>query len=190
MDATEICPFYARGRCGCECPIEGGIIHRKVVVQSPLGGILPRLASLDVVYYQRLGLLGIGGYLLGINHVGWGVHFWKELQESLVDMQIHLTHANGHCFFNLNMLYAARGSRGETVPCTWGCRVFPLRQKVLIIVYLRRIQRAVRLFIWKKRILALCMGLHPRLGCDSLVQSLHGDALATVLLAATGRLRK
>lgn len=187
MRVTEKCPYYARGRCGCECPIKNGYLHRKVMVPSQPRGILSPLACLDMFYYQHLGLLGVGGYLLGINHVGWGEHFWKEIEESLVDMQMHLTRVDNHCFFNLNMIHAAKGSRGEFVPCTWGCRVFPLRQRILLSVYLRRIQRAAKLFVWRKRILALCMGLHTRLGSNSLIQNLHGDALASVLLAATGR---
>ncbi len=101
MNTTNTCPFYARGRCGCECPIEGGIFHHKIMVPSHPHCILPPLTRLDVVYYQRLGLLSIGGYLLGIHHVGWGAHFWREMKDSLVDMHILLTMPTTIVFFIL-----------------------------------------------------------------------------------------
>ena len=179
------CPYYSRGRFGCECRIEQGIISKRVVIQNyPQGVLLPN-AIMQATYYPKASLLCIDRFLLSVRHVGWGKHFWQELLDTPEGILMQLLRDDKHCFFNLVMIYATKGIRGQTVACTWACLACPLRQSVLILVYLRRIQRTVKTFLAyrrARRVLAFTMGMHARLGQNSMVGMLHQDTLATIFL--------
>jgi hypothetical protein len=181
----DVCPYYARGRFGCECPIEKGIIHKCVWIQDYPRGVLPPSSVMQASYYPKASMLCVGGFLLSVRHVGWGKHFWQELIDIPEGILMQLWREKTQCYYNLTMIYATRGSRGETVACTWACLACPLRQRVLLLVYLRRIQRGVKKFLASRRssrYLAFSMGLHDRLGRNSVVGWLHRDTLTTIIL--------
>ena len=61
--------------------------------------------------------------------------------------------------------------------CTWDSR--DTRGRVIMLVYLRRIQRAAKAFLLRgRRRLAVAMALHARLGAGSMLAALPGDLLA------------
>jgi hypothetical protein len=78
-------------------------------------------------------------------------------------------------------LYAFASPDGPAGPdawwCTWDSR--DTRGRVIIPVYLRRIQRAAKAFLLRgRRRLAVAMALHARLGAGSTLAALPGDLLA------------
>ena len=64
--------------------------------------------------------------------------------------------------------------------CTWDGR--DERTETLFLVFLRRIQRAIKRFLSARRHLAVCMALHDRLGRNSLLASLPADVLVIRVL--------
>jgi hypothetical protein len=77
--------------------------------------------------------------------------------------------------------YALASPDGPAGPdawwCTWDSR--DTRGRVIMLVYLRRIQRAAKAFLLRgRRRLAVAMALHARLGAGSTLAALPGDLLA------------
>jgi hypothetical protein len=55
---------------------------------------------------------------------------------------------------------------------------------VRVMVHIWRIQRLIRAHQWRKRALAMAMGLHSRLGSSSDLMELHCDILAEIMRKA------
>lgn len=175
------CPYYRRGRFGCECPMQGGEIITKKVGISNVHGVLESNGRIEITYYAKAGLVSIGGYLLSVLHVGWGNHFWKTIVDISHDIKVQLS--KGSSYYYITMNYAVIGGGGNLVPCTWSCPASTFRSGVHVLVYVRRIRKAIKRFLRMKymdKMLALMMGLHWRLGENSIVRFIHEDTLAEI----------
>jgi hypothetical protein len=178
---------------GCECPITDNCIINKTAVVSNHHGVLDNRIRggnvIQIAYYPKAGLISIGTHLLSVLHVGWGKHFWENIAKTPHGIKIQLSSVDDanltrlRLNYYITMNFTMIGDGGNLVPCTWSCPASPLRWSVHISVYLRRISRAIKRFLQRKyadKMLALTMGLHVRLGAESLLRCLHGDTLAEI----------
>jgi hypothetical protein len=187
----HLCPYYERGRFGCECPLENRIIHLKTISPTQPAGVLAPGKVFISTFYPQASMLHVGGLLLSVNHVGWGKHFWLDMSSTAYGKLLQLTKDAKNRCFHLTFHYRVVGAHDQIVPCVWACCLFPMRQGILLKTHVRRIIKAVRGFLAvrrSQRFLALAMGLHERLGKDSLVRALHTDTLFSIFLTSSGGL--
>ena len=116
----------------------------------------------NVTYYPKAGLMRHGKTLYDWRHMLLSNWFWREFIDSkpnVVHTKLQVDSLLRDCFFIIIKI-SARPATPATV------YVSPLFRGVLPVIYVWRIQRAMRRFLTSRREqqgLALAMGLHARL---------------------------
>ena len=140
--------------------------------------------SLNASYYPKAGCYRIGRIMYGVrNLTSEKKSFWEILVQRGV--------VNRHTF----------NEAGREEKCTVYIWSSNLQQHMLVLrqgratsvtldttidgvrpmVHVWRIQRAIRNFLWRRRGIALVMGLHDRLGARSQLMVLNSELLALIL---------
>ena len=131
----------------------------------------------DVTYYPKARLMRHGLTLYNWRHMRLSDWFWYEFMETkskvvCVKLQVDPDHRD--CFYMV-IKFSAKPGEHATVFCS------PSFSGVSPVIYVWRIQRAMRRFLTSRREqqgLALAMGLHARLGLDCPINCLSSDLLA------------
>ncbi len=136
--------------------------------------------SKDVSIYPKAGLFRQGRTLYSWRFLGISERFWKKLMEKEPkdDMQINMRFYVDpkHSDYLIGILRVSSRSSNTIL----GLYVSPSIKEVFPVIQVRRIQRAMRLYLKKKqaeRALSLMMCLHPRLGDASALACLPADIL-------------
>jgi hypothetical protein len=133
---------------------------------------LPMMFNKHSAFYPRSGLWQLGSqHLFDVTHLeGFGRHFWEMVVYNAkypCFRSVEFLPNHDSFFLNLHLPYNI--FMGVTLQ-----HRFSGKNGVDHIVLL---QRAVRLFLFRRRVLALMMGLHPRLGESSAIASVPADLL-------------
>jgi hypothetical protein len=159
----------------CECPFESetsSIMH--------VGGI---------TYYRGLGMIQKKGVLFSAPLKYSGFHFIKRILTSIDSRQVTIINLRENALTFISVSYDEEDNNGHMMDRRFVFLLKGMRHGLGILSCLRRIQRAVRVFIKprrQERFIALAMGLHPRLGEGSVVKALFSDVLYSVLISTRG----
>ena len=141
------------------------------------------LAS-NASYYPKAGCYRIGRILYDVRNISYEKKtFWEILvQRGVVNRHTYVEAGrNENCTVYIwssaaqqHMLILRQGRATSLTLDTMMGGVRPM-------VHVWRIQRAIRMFLWRKRCIALAMGLHVRLGTHSQMMELDSDLMALIL---------
>ncbi len=162
MDTASECPAGVDiTMCFC-VPLQRTMIH-----------------SADASFYPKAGLFRVGKTLYNARSAVnfFGRHAWEAIiGNSAAIGKRRVFHLSGTHVYALNL----------RLVCGTGMTVFfepAINGKSLPSVYVRRIQRAVRCFLWRgfeSHRLALMMGLHTRLGVASCLADVPSELLRII----------
>jgi hypothetical protein len=163
----------------CRCPISTGMFSIRVLE-----------CGRDVWVYPRMGLMSVHGKLLDVKHVPWGSHFWQEVLRAPYGVTRFIitkapTIPMGWGSY-IQIEFTGMDRHGGPVPCQWVCRGFGSRKGRSLLTHLHIIQKAIRRVNRVRnehRTLAVAMGLHERLGGQSLINMLPAELMAAKIMA-------
>jgi hypothetical protein len=159
----------------CECPFESEtscIMH--------VGGS---------TYYRGLGMIQNKGVLFSAPLKYSGFHFTRILLTAIDSRQVTNINLREKALTFISLAYNVEDNNGHMINRNFAFLLKGMRFGLGILSCLRRIQRAVRVFIKprrQERFIALAMGLHPRLGEGSVVNALYPDVLYSVFISTCG----
>lgn len=141
-----------------------------------------------VTFYPRAHLYRVDDTLYITNRFAWGMHTWDHLaglannKEKIVSLRRHTFHGCRPGSFCLNIRFSAVEPPDEyTLYSVLICdNIRATHHDVLMSVYVRRIQRAMRRCL-ASRNLAVAMAMHARLGQASPFKTLCPDLLRKIL---------
>jgi hypothetical protein len=170
---NNTCPTrYDRGYCRCRFP-HGVLIH----------------ASQDATFYPNARLCRMGTRLFKTRSFMWGYHDWITILRGLVIYVPHtiqlsrLDHARSTSFRLRWHIIHADGDLATSSVLFEDIVSPDFDDGVLVITHVRRMQRAIRRYLSKRR-LALAMAMHARLGQHSALHALSVDILRHVILTS------
>lgn len=143
----------------------------------------------QVTFYPQARLCRVKDTLYNARKFAWGMHTWDYLAGVTRDKPKIMTltrrpHQTWHpAAYCLDVRFDASHRPEEYTHdsiLVWDT-IFTTYNFVLMGVYVRRIQRAMRRFLASKN-LAVAMALHARLGRDSALQALCSDMLRKITL--------
>lgn len=143
--------------------------------------------SQNATYYPVSKLLRIDGQLFSMHSTRIGRHSLSMLVQALSTSFSYML-ADGvinrlYLSFRYSTTRSNAGGLVVEIPSRFTCGVDYLHGGVIILVHVRRVQRAARQYLrrkWEERALAVMMATHARLGLGSSLESLHSDVLATI----------
>jgi hypothetical protein len=119
-----------------------------------------------------------------------GFHFIRRILTSIDSRQVTSINLRENALTFISVTYNEEENNGHMIDRRFVLLLKGMRHGLGILSCLRRIQRAVRVFIIKprrqERFIALAMGLHPRLGEGSAVKALFSDVLYNVFISTRG----
>ena len=123
-------------------------------------------------FYPQSGLWRLGNqYLFDVSHLeGFGRHFWEMVVHNVdnaSDRSVEFLPNHNAAF--LKLVVPSNVFMGVTLQYRFGGK-----NGVDHIILL---QRTIRMFLFRRRVLALMMGLHQRLGESSVIGSVPADLL-------------
>ena len=152
-------------------------------------GQLPHIVfGRDATYYPKCKLLRVKNQLFCMRSTVIGRHAMQRLVSSVGSssffMYISSVYNNRiYLSFTYSVMLSSGGISME-IPSRNTCGVEYLCSGLNMLVHVRRVQRAAKRYMLKKRqerALALMMASHARLGAGSLLEGLHVDVLALIL---------
>jgi len=128
-------------------------------------------------FYPQSGLYRIEYMLFNVRHLSssLGKHFW-EMMIFNVDWMCERTISRSVSKHQYYLTFNTRDSTSMTVPLP--CHI----NGVSYTGHVRRIQRWVRRFIRRRRVLAVMMGSHTRLGMESCLADVPADVLSEIAM--------
>ena len=143
-------------------------------------------------YYPASGLFLIENRLVSAGGSAWGRRFWLDAfkfktADVVLSLKVEIIEDRAY----IKMRHTARHARTRhDVPCSWESSASLFHNGVLLIVMLRRIQRAVLRHLHRlaaPRRLAVAMGLDARLGALSLISMLPPDLFGSAVVPLLNR---
>jgi hypothetical protein len=141
-------------------------------------------------YYPASGLFLIENRLITAGGTAWARRFWFDAFKSAETvLSLHAKFVDGRVL--IKMTHVAKGAQpGHQIPCTWESTASLFHNGVLLVILVRRIQRAVLRYLHRlaepKR-LALAMGLDAKLGGLSYISMLPSDLLGSAVVPLLNR---
>jgi hypothetical protein len=165
----DLCNPDMHGYCRCPVPVNAG----------------PCIINKDVTYYHKAGILRIRGRVwktVNSPSNGWGLHFFKEMLQIQDREGIKIDVFECGNIAEASVYYA----RSTNMPNRPSCGLLRVEYGMYLrhLYLVRKIQTWVRRALKtrrQKRRLAFAMGMHARLGCQSVVMGLHSDTLRLIL---------
>lgn len=141
-------------------------------------------------YYPMSGLFLVNNRLVTLGGSAWGRRFWVDAIRSADLIQSLNVRVEGDLVL-LRMTHTSTDAHARhEIPCVWESTVSLLHNQVLLLVLVKRIQRAVLRFLYRlatpKR-LALAMGLHAKLGANSQLSVLPADFFGCAIVPLLNR---
>jgi hypothetical protein len=161
---------HETGYCQCEFP-HGVLVH----------------VNTDVTFCPNARLCRVGTRLFKARSFMWGYHDWITILRGLVihvPHTIELARVEGDSRLGFRLRWHIVHAHGDRVTDSilFEDVMFPIFEDgVLVTTHVRRMQRAIRRYLSKRR-LALAMAMHARLGQHSALQALSVDILRHVIL--------
>jgi hypothetical protein len=149
----------------CNCP------HPEHMIFSPYA-----------TYYPRCKLLRVENQLFSLQSTRIGRHALQMLVHALSSSFSYTLVSGLYNRIYLGFLYRDSVTR-SIGHSQFTCGVEYLHHGVMLVVHVRRVQRAARRYMrckWEGRALAVMMASHARLGLGSTLKNLHLDALSTI----------
>lgn len=145
--------------------------------------------GLNATYYPTCKLLRVENQLFCMRPTRIGRHALQMLvhaaNSSFFCAPLHTSYKRVFLGFQYSVTLPVGGTFVE-IPSRFTYAVGYLHNEVLLVVHVRRAQRAIRRYLrrkWEERALAVMMASHARLGAGSALEGLQADVLAMILLS-------
>jgi len=139
-------------------------------------------------YYPTSKLLRVKNQLFSLKNSNVGRHIVHTVVHASSENKVYVwtstIYNRVYIQFMYDVTYSIAGITMQ-VPTRCDFGVEYLHKGVSLVVHVRRAQRAIKRFLrrkWEGRVLAVMMATHARLGAGSVLERLHPDVLAAILL--------
>ena len=168
MDEIDMCSPDTNGWCRCQVPVNTG----------------PIIINKNYTYYPKAGMVRVRGVVFRTARMAgneWGPHFFKDVLQinDREGMQIAVYGGSQYCWATME----PEQPRGGTLRLRDALfeSIFPHMNPLYSVCKIQTWVRGALKIRRQTRRLAFVMGMHVRLGCQSVVMSLHADTLRLIL---------